>query len=154
MFKLGFFSTVLFLAISAARATSVAEPGSQGYSVFTGIPVQERSQTLHIQGKEVFVLELVADIHLMGVPIQPTDFPADFLLASDPSSGHVAICKNAFEQTYTDFHSGKLADHGTAVIQIDLDRIYSEMTTDEGIVVYPDRAVKCWEAIDAKINQQ
>ena len=55
MFKRGFLSIVLFFAFSAAWATGVAEPGSQGYTVYTGIPVQERVQTLHIQGKEVQV---------------------------------------------------------------------------------------------------
>jgi hypothetical protein len=154
MFKRGLVLSMLSFVVSVAWATGVAEPGSQGYSVFTGIPVEERAQTLHIQGKEVQVLELIANLHIMNVPIEPVDFPADFLLAEDPSSGHVAACKSSFEQTYNDFHGGKLPNHALAVIQINLDRTFSEVTTDEGIMVYPDRAVRCWESVDARPNAQ
>jgi hypothetical protein len=147
-------STVVFFIVSAAWATGVAEPGSLGYSVFTGIPVQERTETLHIQGKEVQVLEIIANLHIMNVPIEPVDFPADFLLVDDPATGHVGFCKSSFEQTYTDFHNGKFPDHGISVLQINLDRTYSSITTDEGAIVYPDRAVQCWEALDAKATPQ
>jgi hypothetical protein len=145
-------STVVLFAFSAAWATGVAEPGTQGYTVYTGVPVQEAVQTLHIQGKEVQVLEMITDLHLMNIPggRQPIDFPADFLLEEDPISGHVTFCKSSFEQTQTDEKNSKSTDRGYAILQVNLDRTYSEITTDEGVEVYPDRAVSCWEIIDPR----
>jgi hypothetical protein len=160
MFKHGFRSiflaSALFFVVSVAWATGVAEPGSQGYTVYTGAPFQERTQTLHVQGKEVQVYEMITYLHIMNVPTgrQPIDFPADFLLEEDSTTGHTAFCKSSFDQTLADERASKPTDRSYAVLQVNLDRTYSEVTTDEGVVIYPDRSVSCWEAIDPRTLPQ
>lgn len=149
-------ATVVLFAFSVAGATGVAEPGTQGYTVYTGVPVQQAMQTLHLQGKEVQVLEMITYLHIMNVPggRQPIDFPADFLLEEDPATGHVAFCKSSFEQTQVDEKNSKSTDRGYAILQVNLDRTYAEITTDEGIAVFPDRAVSCWEVVDPRTSPQ
>jgi hypothetical protein len=159
MCKLGFrsiFFAVFFFAVSVAWATGVAEPGSQGFTVYTGVPFQQRMQTLHVQGKEVQVFEMINNLHIMNVPtgLQPVDFTADFLLEEDSATGHTAFCKSSFEQVQADEHATKSTDRSYAVLQVNLDRTYSEITTDEGTVIYPDRAVSCWEAVDPRTLPQ
>jgi hypothetical protein len=156
LFSAFFVSAVAFGALSAAGATGVSEPGSQGYTVYTGVPVQAAVHTLHIQGKEIQVLEMITNLHLMNIPTgrQPIDFPADFLLEEDTASGHVAFCKSSFEQVLTDERNSKPTDHGYAILQVNLDRTYVAVTTDEGATVFPDRAVSCWEVADPRTNPQ
>ena len=82
------------------------------------------------------------------------DFPADFLFEEDSSTGHAAFCKSSFEQTQADERASKSTDRSYAVLQVNLDRTYSEVTTDEGVLVFPDRAVSCWEVIDPRTLPQ
>jgi hypothetical protein len=154
MAKVVIASLLLFVAVSGAWATGVVEPGSAGYFLHTGLPVLSKSFSAHSQGHVIQVDELVSAIHQMNVgtgnSLQPIDLEVHFLLEEDPISGHAAYCRSTFQQVQIDEQNVKQGDRAVPYFQITVDRSYPQITTAEGLSLYQDRALSCWEVMDPK----
>jgi hypothetical protein len=157
MSRLATASVLLFVVISTAWATDVAEPGTQGFTVYTLSPLLLAGNSGHLQGQSMTYFTLVGNLHEMNIPggHQPEGLQLQFLLQDDVTVGHASICKAAFQQVVSDATSTsgsnlKSTDHVAPFFQIMIDRAYSQIVTDEGASIYPDKAVSCWEVLDPR----